>query len=396
MALQALIGSIFIGDKNVTNVGKMVENAVVDETLSITNEALSDPQSTNIISFNNDGNVDIDHINQTNSVTVHLKSVFQSMQQQSSDESLLQNLDQQAKAMMSGFVGIGSENASNYMSQTMQSAMNLASSTVNRCVAQSTSTNDIEYNNNGNVSGMTIDQGNLSNLVSSCTANVSQNQNATLTMDQRGKQAAQTGSEIPLSIILAAVIGVVVLIVVMQGANGESSGRLIAAGLIATVAIIITVCLYMQWFGWTWGYDMVYYAYSRLLQNTGCVRPWKMGSFNRSADEAAAECLKDPESWAVDYKCWDYEGNHHILTTLYTTQPTSICLENLTCKWDTCSPKSYNETTKKAKSPEELKAETNYTIVKRFKDYIWVILGLVLFGCGVLGFSGMFGSENKS
>jgi hypothetical protein len=390
MALQALIGSIFIGDKNVTNVGKMVENAVVDEALSITNEALSDPQSTNIISFNNDGNVNIDHINQSNSVTVHLKSVFQSMQQQSSDESLLQNLDQQAKAMMSGFVGIGSENASNYMSQTMQSAMNLASSTVNRCVAQSTSTNDIEYNNNGNVSGMTIDQGNLSNLVSSCTANVSQNQNATLTMDQRGKQAAQTGSEIPLSIILAAVVGVVVLIVVMQGADGKSSFRLYAAGLIAAVAIIITVCLYMQVGGWTWGYDMVYYAYSTLLENTGCVRPSKAGSFNRSADEAAAECLKDPESWAVDYKCWDVKSRdtRHILTTLYTTQPTSICLENLTCKTDTCSPKSYNETTKKAKSKEELQAETNYTIVKRFKDYIWVILGLVLFGCGVLGFSG--------
>ena len=358
MALQALLGSIFIGDKNVTNVGKMVENAVVDEALSITNEALSDPQSTNIISFNNDGNVNIDHINQSNSVTVHLKSVFQSMQQQSSDESLLQNLDQQAKAMMSGFVGIGSENASNYMSQTMQSAMNLASSTVNRCVAQSTSTNDIEYNNNGNVSGMTIDQGNISNLVSSCTANVSQNQNATLTMDQRAKQAAQTGSKIPLSIILAAVIGVVVLIVVMQGGDGEASVRQIVAVLIAAVAIAITVCSYMQWFGWTWGYDMVYYAYSTLLENTGCSRPWKMGSGkNRSADEAAAECLKDPESWAVDYKCWDYEGDHHILTTLYTTQPTSICLENLKRKTDTCSPKSYNETTKKAKSPEELQED---------------------------------------
>lgn len=386
---MSLLGSIlFIGSTKSTNVGEMVQKAITKESVSIHNTTTGNASGSNTIGcygdcrgaiFNGD--------KQTTDVTIDLKSTFKEMMKQQSQQDLAQNLDQQAKGMMNAFVGIGSSEASNYLSQTMHATIDLTNSTVNTCAATVSASNSLVCN--GDCRGVKYSglvQTATAGAVTKCVADISIDQGASITMSQKASQTATNANKFNWWILV--VVGVILFIAVAIGCFKKIK---VKVGIILALLTLVTwVALYNQWGQVTLGYIMIRYAYSPLLKTVCPQLRGERGLGMSSVDAAAEDCKRGPRYRAVDYECFRDGKKITPVITLYTTWVDPKCVDALAGRQGGPPSYSVDNGKVKAKTPNELDEETNYTLIKRFNGWYHVAGAVLLLVALALVLSGSF------
>lgn len=295
-----------------TNVTKTTTNAVTKVMTKIINSASTQGNSSQIISVSNvQGNVDISGNKFNTVITVNMSALFTSLNSTDVKQDLVQQLSQDAKAMIKD-INVGNiSDASNALDSYLTDTISITSNLSQRCTALANTSQQLLANNiEGNVTINNNSFTSFLDLTNSCIGKAISSSSAVNDLQNILSQTS-SASTTGVSIWGLAAVGLVVIIGIGLVVIGPEVVPLIAAGknpkILGLILIIFSLVFFAIWYFWT-SDDFSSTAFAVPLKNSCAPTSIIKTQIVSSPDEAARIAQTIKGCAGFDFTSWTQEG----------------------------------------------------------------------------------------
>lgn len=182
------------GSSSATNTQNITSNIMSDisTSMSATQEAGTGEDQT-ILVENTSGNVDIEGVSQSQTVTLSINGLASQLSSTSAQQSIVQALQQAAAATTSGIpIGGMSSSSNNTINSVMNATLDVATNLSQLCKGTTAQTQQLVVKNtSGNVTLKDIGQTQVANVIATCIQNASSATSSLQKVDQEISQKAK-------------------------------------------------------------------------------------------------------------------------------------------------------------------------------------------------------------